>query len=96
MEAPYDIPILILVFNRPSKVETMINALRPLNPQKLYISGDGARSHKEGEDLKVAAVRKVLEKIDWNCEIETFFRTENLGCRMAVSSGIDWFFEHEK
>jgi hypothetical protein len=28
--------------------------------------------------------------------VYTLFRMENLGCRRAVSSAIDWFFEHEE
>ena len=33
--------------------------------------------------------------VDWPCEVKTLFREKNLGCKLAVSSGIDWFFENE-
>jgi hypothetical protein len=32
--------------------------------------------------------------IDWECEIKTLFRDENLGCGCAVSEAITWFFEN--
>ncbi|MBF0234010.1 MAG: hypothetical protein HQK65_13375 [Desulfamplus sp.] len=32
--------------------------------------------------------------MDWDCEVETLFRERNLGCKIAVSSAIDWFFEN--
>ena len=33
--------------------------------------------------------------MDWPCEVKTLFRESNLGCKYAVSSAIDWFFENE-
>lgn len=38
----------------------------------------------------------MIDGIDWDCEVKTLFREENLGVREAVSSGITWFFEHEE
>jgi len=32
--------------------------------------------------------------VDWDCEVKTLFRDKNLGCKIAVSSAIDWFFEN--
>ena len=37
-----------------------------------------------------------MNNIDWNCEVKTLFREKNLGCRIAVSRAIDWFFENEE
>jgi len=37
-----------------------------------------------------------MEGIDWDCEVKTLFREENLGVRVAVSSAITWFFEQEE
>jgi hypothetical protein len=37
-----------------------------------------------------------LESIDWDCEVKTLFREENLGCGKAVSTAINWFFENEE
>jgi hypothetical protein len=31
--------------------------------------------------------------VDWDCEVQTLFRDENLGCRRAISGAISWFFE---
>jgi hypothetical protein len=33
--------------------------------------------------------------VDWDCEVKTLFRERNLGCGLAVTSAIDWFFEQE-
>ncbi|MBW2664638.1 MAG: hypothetical protein JRD93_22400 [Deltaproteobacteria bacterium] len=40
-------------------------------------------------------VRRIATQVDWDCEVKTLFREKNLGCRIGVSSAIDWFFENE-
>jgi hypothetical protein len=37
--------------------------------------------------------RAVITQIDWNCEVKTLFREHNLGCGLAVSEAITWFFK---
>ena len=37
-----------------------------------------------------------MSNIDWECEVKTLFREENLGCKYAVSGAIDWFFANEE
>ena len=36
-----------------------------------------------------------MKNIDWECEVKTLFRDENIGCKYAVSGAINWFFENE-
>ena len=90
----YDIPILLLVFKRPDLTQQVFDRVRQIQPKQLFISADGARSHKEGEAEQVKATRKIFEAVDWDCEVHTLYRETNLGCRKAVSGGINWFFEH--
>lgn len=37
-----------------------------------------------------------MQNIDWECEVKTLFRDQNLGCKYAVSGSITWFFENEE
>ncbi len=91
-----DTPILFIVFNRLETTKKVFNSLRKVRPLKLYVSADGPRMEKEGESEIIEEVRKfILDHIDWDCQVKTLFRDTNLGCKMAVSSAIDWFFEHE-
>lgn len=90
----YSIPILFLIFNRPDETFAVFNEIKKVKPAKLYIASDGPRS--ETELSAVNSARDVVNNIDWECQVETLFRTENLGCKMAVSSAINWFFEHEE
>lgn len=89
-------PILFLVFNRPSCTEKVFKAIAAARPTKLYVAADGARQNNPGEADLCAEVRAIATKIDWDCELKILFREKNLGCRLAVSSAIDWFFYHEE
>jgi len=94
---PLNTAVLFLVFNRLDVTKQVFQAIRQAKPPRLYIAADGARKNKEGETEKTIAVRDyVLQNIDWDCEVKTLFREENLGCKYAVSGGIDWFFEQEE
>ena len=89
-------PILFLVFNRPEATKEVFEAIRKNKPKKLYIAADGPRENKEGEIRLCNDTRAITEQIDWDCDIKTLFRDKNLGCKIAVSSAIDWFFDNEE
>lgn len=92
-----DTPILFLIFNRPDTTIQVLQEIRKASPSRLYIACDGAREYKEREKEKVQETRDlVLKNIDWECEIKTLFRDNNLGCKEAVSNAITWFFENEE
>jgi len=90
---PLIISVLFLIFNRPDTTQKVFNAIRQAKPKQLFVAADGPREGKEGEKEKCEQVRKITEQVDWDCEVKTLFRDKNLGCKIAVSSAIDWFFE---
>jgi hypothetical protein len=91
----FDVPVLFIVFNRPDTTAKVFQRIREVQPIKLFIAADGPRIGKDGEKEKCEAVRKlILEGIDWPCEVKTLFRDQNLGCGLAVSGAITWFFEN--
>jgi hypothetical protein len=90
-------PVLFLVFNRLDTTRQVFDIIRQARPNKLYVAADGARQNLIDELEKVKLVRDyIISNIDWPCEIKTLFRTENLGCKIAISSALDWFFQNEK
>lgn len=96
VESRFDTPVLFLIFNRPDPSFKVFEEIRKLKPARLYIAADGPRVSKVGEPEKCERAREVLKSIDWNCDVKTLFREKNLGCKMAVSSAITWFFENEE
>ncbi len=88
------VPVLLLGFNRPDKLRKVIEPLRSIRPQRVFVSVDGPRAGKAGEAERCRATQQVAEaEIDWPCAKTFLFRPQNLGCRAAVSGAITWAFE---
>jgi hypothetical protein len=90
----FNTPILFLVFNRPDTTRQVFERIKAQRPKYLYIAADGARPGKPDEMRLTKEVRTIATNIDWDCEVITLFRTENLGCGRAVREAITWFFEN--
>jgi hypothetical protein len=87
--------VLLLAFNRPDRLRSVVDAIRPDAPPRVYLAVDGPRSTVAEDAERVRLTQGVVGEIDWDCEVRTLFREENLGCGRAVSGGIDWFFSQE-
>jgi hypothetical protein len=85
-------PVLILAFNRPDTARRVLESVRCARPSLVFLAVDGPRLNKSGEADRVAKVRALAELVDWGGEVRTLFRKENLGCKLAVSQAISWFF----
>jgi len=88
-------PVLFLIFNRPDVTAHIFNQIKKVKPSRLYIAADGPRPDRLNE-AELCEQAKAVLTIDWDCDVKTLYRTENLGCRMAVSSAVTWFFENEE
>jgi hypothetical protein len=86
-------PIAYIVFNRPQHTEKSFDVLRKYKPNKLFIIADGPRDNHPTDVTRCDLVRKIVNKVDWNCEVSYNFSDINLGLKKRVSSGIDWVFE---
>jgi hypothetical protein len=85
---------LILAFNRPDKTRAVFDSVRAAKPRRLFVAVDGPRQGRAEDASNVLRVQSLANEVDWDCEVATLFRSANLGCKAAVSSAINWFFEH--
>ena len=94
----FNIPILLVTFNRPQHTKKVLEAVLVAKPQDLYVFQDGARDGNADDIRKCAEVRSVIEKMTGNSQINlyTFFSDKNLGCGPGPASAINWFFEKEE
>lgn len=91
---PLITPVLFMIFNRPDTTQKVFDAIKQAKPKQLFVAADGPREDKEGEKEKCEQAREIIEQVAWDCEVKKLFRDNNLGCKIAVSSAIDWFFEN--
>ena len=93
-QGEFETPVLFLIFNRPDLSQQVFERIREIKPKQLFVAADGPRATHPDDAQKCADARRVtLNIIDWECEVKTLFRDENLGCGLAVSQAITWFFE---
>jgi hypothetical protein len=65
-----------------------------VQPAHLFVAADGPASEKPEERERCEAARDAASNVDWECDVKKLFREKNLGCKIAVSSAITWFFEN--
>jgi hypothetical protein len=92
----YNTPILFLIFSRPDTAARVFERIREIRPSKLYVAADAARADRPDEAKRCAEARAIIDRIDWACELKTLYREKNMGCKLAVSEAITWFFEQEE
>jgi hypothetical protein len=85
-------PVLLLIFNRPNTTAKVFWALREQRPKYLYIAADGPRPGNPADEKLCGDCMAIVAGIDWDCEVKTLFRTENLGCGAGPATAITWFF----
>ena len=89
----FDTPVLFCIFNRPELTSRVFESIRQRKPTTLLIASDGPRTTHPEDVAKVELVREIVNKVDWPCDVRTRFLSENLGCKLAMSSAISWGFE---
>jgi hypothetical protein len=72
--------------------EAVFARIAEAKPRRLLVIADGPRSHVPGDAEKCRAVRRLFDRIDWDCDLSINFADTNLGCRKRISSGLDWVF----
>lgn len=87
-------PVAIFIFNRPETTERVFTEVARVKPTMLLVVADGPRPGFGGESQRCLAARAIVNRIDWPCEILTNYADTNMGCRLRVSSGLDWVFEN--
>jgi hypothetical protein len=92
----FNTPVLLIIFNRADTTRLVFEAIRKARPPRLYVAADGPRPHVASDQQKCAEARKIVERVDWPCEVKTLFHDKNLNCGKAPSTAMSWFFENEE
>lgn len=90
----FDVPILLIIYNRIAETHDIFQTIRAIRPSKLYVAADGAKqddSHDYGTCLRT---RSVIMP-EWPCDLKLLFKEEHLGKSQMVFQAVNWFFENE-
>src|SRR5688572_21572530 len=83
-------PVVLLIFNRPHLTEKVFARVAAVQPAKLFVVADGPRFPEEVEACRKS--RAVIDRIDWDCDVQANYADTNLGCRGRIVSGLNWAF----
>lgn len=88
-------PVLLLAFNRPEHTKQAFDMIRGVRPQKLYVAVDAPReNHPEDQEL-CAKVKRIVQNVDWPCQVHYLFQEKNQGCSRSGYLAWDWLFQTE-
>ena len=91
----FDIPVVLFIFKRTSCTLKIIERLREVRVKKIYLIADAGRT--PDEQILVDECRdKVLNAIDWECEVIRNFADVNRGVYNNIGLGADWVFSQEE
>ena len=86
-------PVVFIVFNRLDHAAKTFAAIRAQRPRRLFIVADGPRAEHPSDVERCAAVRAVVDQVDWPCDVRRNYAEINLGLKRRVSSGLEWVFD---
>lgn len=96
MKQGFDIPVLLISFNRPDVTKVVLDRILEIGPPKLYFFNDAPRAGNENDAIKCREVRALAENLPFDGQLLTRFETTNLGCKMGESTAMSWLFENEE
>ena len=85
-----DVAVLLLFFNRPETFRVVFEEVRKARPSRLFLFQDGARGKRDVPGIE--ACRKIVEDIDWECDVHRNYQESNLGCMTAGFTAHRWAF----
>ncbi|MGI2906432.1 glycosyltransferase family 2 protein [Tolypothrix sp. VBCCA 56010] len=88
-----DTAVALIIFNRADTTKKVLEALRQVKPAKLLVIADAPRHNYPDDIEKCAATRKIIEQVDWNCQVLNNYSEKNLGNKLRISTGLNWVFE---
>lgn len=91
----FKVPVLLVIYNRVDETHSLFQTIRQIQPEKLYVAGDGANTKNKLDYVNCLRTRSVINP-EWDCEIKTLFKEEHVGKSKMVHQAITWFFEHEE
>lgn len=86
-------PVTFCIFNRPELTARVFEKISDARPPKLLIVADGPRPEFPDDNSNCHETRKIVENIDWECDVFRNYADTNMGCKHRIASGLDWVFE---
>lgn len=84
-------PVMVVFFVREDTLKKQFETIRRAKPSKLLLVQDGPRNEADLE--RILRCRKIVENVDWDCEVIKNYSDVNMGAHKRVYTGICWGFD---
>lgn len=90
--------VAVFLYNRPEYSAALIDAIERANPSRLYVFADAPNPDVAGDYPRCAEVLRRWTGISDGLLTASALQVADthMGCRMRVSTGLDWLFERER
>lgn len=83
-------PVLVVGFNRPKHLKTLLESIALSPPRILLIALDGPRAGNALDQILVRECQEVIEQIPIKSKIELRIRSNNLGLKDSIVDAVNW------
>lgn len=89
---PYlvDVPVMLNIWTRPNIQRQTFAAIKKARPSILFLISDAGRN--EEENRRIAESRKIVEDIDWDCQVHKLYYETNQGMYKVISEEFEFVF----
>lgn len=87
-----DVNVLIIFFVRDEVLKQTFEAVKKARPRRLFLWQDGPREGRPDDLEGIERCRKIVEDIDWDCEVYTTYNEKNIGCDPSIYYAYKWAF----
>lgn len=87
-----DVNVLIIFFVRDEVLKKTFEAVKKARPRRLLLWQDGPREGRQDDIEGIKRCRKIVEDIDWDCEVYTTYNEKNIGCDPSIYYAYKWAF----
>lgn len=87
-----DVAVLCIFFARPEQFAQSFECVRKARPHILLLWQDGPRLGRTDDIENIEKCRKIVENIDWECEVHKNYHEENMGCDPSTHLAHKWAF----
>ena len=88
-----DVPIALNFFARPGELKETFSVVKKARPRVLFLIADGPRKEVPSDVENVITCRKIVEDIDWGCEVFRYYSNENKGLFRTYFDAMDQVFK---
>ena len=91
----FKVPVLLVLYNRTEETHKVFQILRTVQPNTLYVAGDGPKPDNMMDRLHVYQAQSVIQP-EWPCQVHHLWQEEHLGKSKMIETAIRWFFSQEE